>query len=116
MCQDDNNLTPTGTSGHCAVWKEQEKLLKKDTARSLPLIGIGTYLDEDFFFKPQHNSASDKMFIPFFVVSHEITGLHHKVALPFSPHVHTIIPGYGCSYCSSTVSDLSHFIALKDGE
>lgn len=57
----------------------------------------------------------DKMFMLFFVALQEITGLHHRISLPFSPHVHTI-PGYGFSYCSSTVSDLSHFTALKAGE
>lgn len=39
-----------------------------------------------------------------------------KISLPFSPHVHTIIPGYGFNYCSSIFSYLSHFAALKAGE
>lgn len=45
----------------------------------------------------------------------KITGLHQRIILPFSPHVH-IIPGYGFSYCSNTVSDLSHFTTLNAGE
>lgn len=101
MCQDDNSLTSTDISGHQVVWKTWKMTWQGFSKRNdWPLNMI---------------CAAGNNVLLFFVISQEILGLQHRISLQSNPHVHTI-PGYEFSYCSKTVSQLSHFNAPKTGE